>query len=206
MPAPAQVRASGGGIASPLWRQILADVLGRRDRDRQHDRGRRVRRRAARRRRRRLVRTSVEDAAGSWCGSARRPRRARMRRAYAEAHAAYRELYPALAAVLPPTSRRSRRAELPSSSCARPPSRSPPPGCLPRMIIAEHLVGRDVVLVHRADEPAVVHDADPVGQVEDVVDVVADEEDADALALELPDQVADLGRLGRARAPRSARP
>ncbi len=28
MPAPAQVRASGGGTASPLWRQILADVLG----------------------------------------------------------------------------------------------------------------------------------------------------------------------------------
>ena len=27
MPAPAQVRASGGGIASPLWRRILADVL-----------------------------------------------------------------------------------------------------------------------------------------------------------------------------------
>jgi len=27
MPAPAQIRASGGGIASPLWRQILADVL-----------------------------------------------------------------------------------------------------------------------------------------------------------------------------------
>ena len=27
MPSPAQVRASGGGIASPLWRQILADVL-----------------------------------------------------------------------------------------------------------------------------------------------------------------------------------
>ncbi len=27
MPAPSQVRASGGGIASPLWRQILADVL-----------------------------------------------------------------------------------------------------------------------------------------------------------------------------------
>jgi xylulokinase len=27
MPAPAQVRASGGGTASPLWRQILADVL-----------------------------------------------------------------------------------------------------------------------------------------------------------------------------------
>ena len=28
MPVPAQVRASGGGTASPLWRQILADVLG----------------------------------------------------------------------------------------------------------------------------------------------------------------------------------
>ena len=28
MPAPAQIRASGGGIASLLWRQILADVLG----------------------------------------------------------------------------------------------------------------------------------------------------------------------------------
>jgi xylulokinase len=28
MPAPSQIRASGGGIASPLWRQILADVLG----------------------------------------------------------------------------------------------------------------------------------------------------------------------------------
>jgi xylulokinase len=27
MPAPAQIRASGGGLASPLWRQILADVL-----------------------------------------------------------------------------------------------------------------------------------------------------------------------------------
>ena len=27
MPAPAQVRASGGGLASPVWRQILADVL-----------------------------------------------------------------------------------------------------------------------------------------------------------------------------------
>jgi len=28
MPRPGQIRASGGGMASPLWRQILADVLG----------------------------------------------------------------------------------------------------------------------------------------------------------------------------------
>jgi len=28
MPDPTQIRASGGGVASPLWRQILADVLG----------------------------------------------------------------------------------------------------------------------------------------------------------------------------------
>jgi xylulokinase len=27
LPAPVQIRASGGGLASPLWRQILADVL-----------------------------------------------------------------------------------------------------------------------------------------------------------------------------------
>ncbi|HXG40732.1 MAG TPA: xylulokinase [Candidatus Limnocylindrales bacterium] len=28
IPAPAQIRISGGGTASPIWRQILADVLG----------------------------------------------------------------------------------------------------------------------------------------------------------------------------------
>jgi xylulokinase len=27
MPAPSTIRASGGGIASPVWRQILADIL-----------------------------------------------------------------------------------------------------------------------------------------------------------------------------------
>ena len=32
-----------------------------------------------------------------------------------------------------------------------------------------------------ADQPAVLHDREPVGEIEDVVDVVADQEDADAL-------------------------
>ena len=66
------------------------------------------------------------------------------------------------------------------------------------MIIPRIVVGRDVVLVDRVDDLAVVHDADPIGQVVDVVDVVADQEDPDPLVLELPDEVADLGGLGRA--------
>ena len=60
----------------------------------------------------------------------------------------------------------------------------------------EDLVGRDVGLVDDADDPAVIHDRDPVREVEDVVDVVADEEDADPFALQLTDEVAHLGGLG----------
>jgi hypothetical protein len=44
----------------------------------------------------------------------------------------------------------------------------------------------------------VIHDADPIRQVEDVVDVVADEEDPEPLVLQLLDEVAHLGRLGGA--------
>ena len=40
--------------------------------------------------------------------------------------------------------------------------------------------------------PAVLHDADAVGEIEDIMDVVADQEDADAVGLELLDQFADL--------------
>ncbi len=95
MPRPSEIRASGGGLASPLWRQILADVLDAE-----------------------LVTTSTTEGAAfgaavlaavgaGWFrdvpsavadlvattpsalpGSARA--------AYAAAHAAYRELYPAL--------------------------------------------------------------------------------------------------------------
>ena len=62
----------------------------------------------------------------------------------------------------------------------------------------EDVIGGDIGLADRVDDLPVVHDADPIRQVEHVVDVVADEEDADALFLELPDEVANLCRLGRA--------
>jgi xylulokinase len=99
MPAPAQIRASGGGTASPLWRQILADVLGAE-----------------------IATVSTTEGAAfgagllaavgaGWFPSVEAASDALVRatpaaepgpgvRAYAEAHAAYRELYPALAPSL----------------------------------------------------------------------------------------------------------
>jgi xylulokinase len=100
MPAPDQIRASGGGTASPLWRQILADVLEAEIA---------------------TVNTSegaaygagllaavgagwyarVEDAAAALVTAtpvaAPGPEAAR----YREAHAIYRELYPALRDLFP---------------------------------------------------------------------------------------------------------
>jgi len=95
MPAPAQIRASGGGTASPLWRQILADVLGAE-----------------------LATVSttegaafgaatlaavgagwhptVEDAAAAFVRVTPAASPGADAGRYAEAHAAYRELYPAL--------------------------------------------------------------------------------------------------------------
>jgi len=106
MPAPAQVRASGGGTASPLWRQILADVLGAE-----------------------LATVSTTEGAAygaallgavgaGWFDSVEDATRELVRvspaaspgadaERYAEAHADYRELYPALA----PTFHRGRKAE-----------------------------------------------------------------------------------------------
>ena len=90
-----QIRASGGGIASPLWRQILADVLEAEIVTSRRPRARRTERHCSRRsvpagsdRRRR--------GGGRACESRRSQSPDRMR-AYAEAHAAYRGLYPALA-------------------------------------------------------------------------------------------------------------
>ena len=96
MPAPDQVRASGGGTASPLWRQILADVL-----------------------RAEIATVSTTEGAaygagvlaavgGGWFTSVEGAGDAWVRATpaatpgvdadrYAEAHALYRDLYPALA-------------------------------------------------------------------------------------------------------------
>jgi xylulokinase len=96
MAAPGQVRASGGGTASQLWRQILADVL-----------------------RAEVVTVSttegaaygagvlaavgagwfetVEAAAGDWVHATPTAAPGADVDRYAEAHALYRELYPALA-------------------------------------------------------------------------------------------------------------
>lgn len=96
MPAPAEVRASGGGTASPLWRQILADVLDTE-----------------------LATVSTSEGAAygagvlaavgaGWFPTVEAAASAFVRATpaaapgpeaprYAEAHARYRELYPALA-------------------------------------------------------------------------------------------------------------
>ena len=97
MPRPTQLRASGGGLASPLWRQILADVLDAE-----------------------LVTTSttegaaygaailaavgvswfsdVAEAAGTLVQITRAAEPGPAASAYAQAHAGFRDLYPALAA------------------------------------------------------------------------------------------------------------
>jgi len=103
MARPSQIRASGGGLASPAWRQILADVLDTE-----------------------LVAPSTTEGAafgaailaavgGGWFGSVAAGSEALVRTtpvatpgpqrsAYADAHAAFRELYPALAPTFHRTS------------------------------------------------------------------------------------------------------
>ena len=98
LPAPSRVHASGGGVASPLWRQILADVLGAE-----------------------LATVSTTEGAAygaallateaaGWFPSVEAAVRALVRATpvaspgpdaprYREAHSAYRELYPALRAT-----------------------------------------------------------------------------------------------------------
>jgi xylulokinase len=100
VPPPDQIRASGGGTASPLWRQILADVLGAEIA---------------------TVNTTEGAAYGAallaavgadWYPTVEAAAAACVRvtpvaapgpdrGAYADAHATYRELYPALAPLFP---------------------------------------------------------------------------------------------------------
>jgi xylulokinase len=96
MPAPDQIRASGGGIASPLWRQILADVLGAEVATVNTTEGAAYG--AA------LLGAvgagwapSVEDVAAAFVRVSPAASPGPDAPRYAEVHAAYRELYPALA-------------------------------------------------------------------------------------------------------------
>jgi xylulokinase len=95
MPAPAQVRASGGGLASPTWTQILADVLGAEIATVNTTEG------AA------FGAALLATPAAGWFASVEEAVTATVRvtpvaepgtnaEAYRDAHAAYRQLYPAL--------------------------------------------------------------------------------------------------------------
>jgi xylulokinase len=96
MPAPAQVRASGGGLASALWRQVLADVLGAEiatvDTTEGAAYGAAL-----------LAATgagwfaTVEDAAAACVAATPVAAPGPDSAIYAERHAVYRDLYPALA-------------------------------------------------------------------------------------------------------------
>ncbi len=99
MPAPDQIRASGGGTASPLWRQILADVLYAEIATVSTTEG------AA------YGAAVLASVGASWYPSVQAAAEALVRATpvaepgpdvpgYAEAHARYRELYPALAPSL----------------------------------------------------------------------------------------------------------
>jgi xylulokinase len=100
MRAPAQIRASGGGTASPLWRQILADVLGAEIATVSTTEGAAYG--AAL-----LAATgsgwfpSVEAAANELVTAVPAVGPGPDASLYAEAHAIYRELYPALAPIFP---------------------------------------------------------------------------------------------------------
>ncbi|MDQ3937137.1 MAG: FGGY-family carbohydrate kinase, partial [Chloroflexota bacterium] len=109
MPAAAQIRASGGGIGSPLWRQILADVLGAEISTVRTQEGAAFG--AA------VLATvaagwheSVEAAAAMLTSARPAAQPGPDAAIYAEAHAVYRDLYPALAAAFPRMTRDSRQS------------------------------------------------------------------------------------------------
>lgn len=96
LPAPTQIRASGGGIRSPLWRQILADVLDAEIAIVQTEEGAAYGAGL-------LAAVganwfpSVEDACAAIVTAETSADPSELRPTYREAHARYRTLYPALA-------------------------------------------------------------------------------------------------------------
>jgi xylulokinase len=96
MPRPTEIRASGGGIASPVWRQILADVLDAEIATVDTTEGAAFGAGL-------LAAVGagwfpgVEAATAAWVDTAVAAVPGPGARAYAERHARYRELYPALA-------------------------------------------------------------------------------------------------------------
>ena len=64
---------------------------------------------------------------------------------------------------------------------------------------AQHFVMVDVRYSRRPDNLSVFHHAKPVGEIENVMQVMADQEDADAFGLELLDEFAHLRRFLRAK-------
>jgi xylulokinase len=94
--APGQIRASGGGTASPLWRQILADVLGaeiatlRTTEGAAYGAGMLAAVGAG-------WHPDVDAIAAGWVATTPVASPGPYATAYAELHAAYRGLYPALA-------------------------------------------------------------------------------------------------------------
>ena len=96
LPAPTQIRASGGGIRSPLWRQILADVLDAEIAIVQTEEGAAYGAGL-------LAAVganwfpSVEDACAATVTAETSADPSELRTIYTEAHARYRTLYPALA-------------------------------------------------------------------------------------------------------------
>ena len=212
MPAPAQIRASGGGTASALWRQILADVLEAEIATVSTTEGAAYGAGAAGGASARAGSRRSRRPPTPWSSRRRRPRPGPTRPRYAELHARYRELYPALA----PSSRFAarRRTAGPQAGAspslrrgARPASVSvTSPGFLPMMIIARtsSLVTSSLFTV-------------PTSLPWSMTVIRSDRSNTSWMSwlirkipmpssLSWRDQLADLGGLGRARGPPWARP
>lgn len=71
-------------------------------------------------------------------------------------------------------------------------ARSGARGTFPRDDHRQHLVLRHVAGACGTNNAAVLHHADPVGEIEDIVQVMTDQEDADPLTFQFKDEVGDL--------------